>query len=157
MCGAPSLSPSSSKYPIAYAEIRVFSHATEDLEKVQTAVKNILPETLAADLKFEQTSVTGHHGNPIVLMEAKLTNKVALPSLLEKTGSTLSPLDKEQFCMELSQHIERHNLFLRFDKQSAYLGTPKLTSNDPIHLKIHFKNKAPEEIERICGQAGLFR
>ena len=156
MCGAPNLSPSS-KYPIAYVEIRVFSHATEDLEKVQTAVKNTLPENLAAELKFNQTSVTGHHGNPIVLMEAKLTDKAALPSLLEKLASQLSPLDKEQFCMELGQRIERHNLFLRLDKQNACLGTLKLTSQDPIHLKIHFKNKGPEEIQQICGQAGLLR
>ena len=156
MCGAPNLSPSS-KFPIAYVEIRVFSHATEDLEKVQTAVKNTLPQILAEELKFEQTSVTGHHGNPIVLMEAKLTNKAALPQMLDKLASELSPLDKEQFCMELHQHIERHNLFLRFDKQNAYLGTLKLTSNDPIHFKIHFKNKTPDEIEQICGQAGLLQ
>jgi RNA binding exosome subunit len=150
------LSPSS-KFPIGYVEIRVFSHATEDLEKVQTAVKNTLPENLATELKFAQTSVTGHHSNPIVLLEAKLTDKAALPSLLEKLASALSPLDKEQFCSELYQHIERHNLFLRLDKQNAYLGTLKLTSQDPIHFKIHFKNKTADEIQQICGQAGLLR
>jgi RNA-binding protein len=156
MCGAPTLS-SSSKFPIAYVEIRIFSHATEDLEKVQTAVKNTLPENLAAELKFTQNSVTGHYGNPIVLLEAKLTDKVVLPSLLEKLASAMSPLDKEQFCTQLHQHIERHNLFLRLDKQNACLGTLKLTSNDPIHLKIHFKNKSPDQIQQICGQAGLLR
>ena len=156
MCGAPNLSPSS-KFPIAYVEIRVFSHATEDLEKLQTAVKNTLPENLASELKFDQTSVTGHHGNPIVLMEAKLTDKANLPSMLDKLASALSPLDKEQFCQEMDQHIERHNLFLRLDKQNAYQGTLKLTSHDPIHFKIHFKNKGPNEIQQICGQAGLLR
>ncbi len=157
MCGAPSLSPSSSKYPIAYVEIRVFSHATEDSAKVEASVKNALPEALALELKFTKTSLLGHHGNPIVLLEAKLEDKALLPQILEKLSVGLNSLDKEQLCVDLKRHIERHNLFLRLDKQSAYLGKLKLTSIDPIHFRIHFKNKAPEEIENICGQAGLFQ
>ena len=156
MCGAPNLPPSS-KFPIAYVEIRVFSHATEDPEKVHVAVRNTLPENLAKELKLIQSNVTGHHGNLIISIEAKLTDKAALPSLLEKLSAALSPLDKEQLCTELDQHIERHNLYLRLDKQNAYLGTLKLTSKDPIHFKIHFKNKAKDEIEQICGQAGLIK
>lgn len=149
--------PSSSKFPIAYVEIRVFSHATEDPEKVQTAVKNTLPESLANELKLTQTNVTGHHGNPIISLETKLNDKAALPFLLEKLATALSPLDKEHLCTELDQHIERHNLYLRLDKQNAFLGTIKLASRDPIHFKIHFKNRAADEIQQICGQAGLLR
>jgi RNA-binding protein len=155
MCGAPNLPPSSSKYLITYVEIRTFSHATEDQEKVQLAVKNTLPEDLAAELTFTTTTLTGHHSNPIVLLESKLTNKAALPAVLEKIASGLSPLDKETFSSELSQHIERHNLYLRFDKQNAYLGKLTISSIDPIHFKIQFKNKTPEEIEQICKQVGL--
>ncbi len=156
MCGAPTLSSfPSSKFLIAYVEIRVFSQATEDLEKVQTAVRNILPEALAAEATFAKLSLTGHHGNPIVLLETKLTNKALLMAVLEKIAFSISALDKEQLSVELKQHIEKHNLYLRFDKQNAFLGTLKLTANDPIHLKIHFKNKTPQEIMNICKQAGL--
>ena len=155
MCGAPHLSSLSSKFPIAYFEIRVFSHATEDLEKVQTAVRKILPENLSAEVTFTKTNCVGHHGNPIVLLEAKLTDKKALPKALEKIGAELSALDKEKLNSEIKRHIEKHNLFLRLDKQSAFLGTTKLGSNDPIHLRIHFKNKTPDEIAEICRQAGL--
>jgi RNA-binding protein len=157
MSGAPHLppSPSSSKYPIAYLEIRVFSHATEDMTKVETAVKNTLPETLAAEVVFNKTNCVGHHGNPIVLMETKLTNKQALPSALEKIAAGLSSLDKEQLNEEIQQHIQKHNLYLRFDKQNAFLGNLKTAHDDPIHFKIHFKNKTPEEIMNLCKQAGL--
>ena len=147
--------PSSSKYPIAYLEIRVFSHATEDMAKVENAVKNTLPEPLAAEVIFNKTNCVGHHGNPIVLMETKLVNKQALPSALEKIASTLSSLDKEELANEIDQHIEKHNLYLRFDKQNAFLGTMKMAREDAIHFKIHFKNKTPEEIIAICKQAGL--
>ncbi|MCW4009932.1 MAG: hypothetical protein NWF05_04860 [Candidatus Bathyarchaeota archaeon] len=146
---------SSSKSPIGYIEIRVFSHATEDQTKVETAVRNTLPEALAAEVSFTQTSCMGHHGNPIVLSQAKLTDRTALPSFLEKIGAALNSLDKEQFADELKQHIEKHNLYLRLDKQSAALGKVKVSSNDPIHFKIHFKNKTPQQIMELCGQAGL--
>ncbi len=147
--------PYSSKFPIAYVEIRVFSHATEDLAKVEAAVLNTLPESLATEVKFEKTNCVGHHGNPIVLVQTKLTEKSKLVSLLEKMGSGLSSLDKEQFAAEFRQHMEKHNLYLRLDKQSAFLGNLKLTSDDPIHFKVHFKNRTAEEIEQICRQAGL--
>ncbi len=145
----------SSKNPIAYITIRAFSHATEDIEKVQTAVRNTLPETLSGDIIFTKTSVTGHHGNPIVLLEAKLPDKKALPAALAKIATSLNSLDKEQLCSEMKQHFEKSNLYLRFDKQDAYLGKLKMGSDDPIHFKIHFKNKTPDEMMDICRKAGL--
>jgi RNA binding exosome subunit len=145
----------SSKPPIGYLDIRVFAHATEDTEKVQTAVRKLLPMELAETLVFEKTNLTGHHGNPIILFTAQLTDKKALPSLLEKIGFGLSALDKETLDRELKLHLEKRNLYLRFDKQSAYLGLYKLAQNDPIHMKIHFKNKTFEEIVDICRNAGL--
>jgi RNA binding exosome subunit len=57
----------SSKPPIAYIDIRVFAHATEDPEKVLAAVRNILPTELEENLVFQKTGLTGHHGNPILL------------------------------------------------------------------------------------------
>ena len=76
----------SSKPPIAYMDIRVFAHATEDHEKVQAAVRNLLPDELAQTLVFEKTSLTGHYGNPITLFTAKLTDKKLLPAALERIG-----------------------------------------------------------------------
>ncbi len=151
----PTLSPSSSKFPIAYVEIRVFSHATEDLAKVEAAVKNLLPESVGEVLKFNKVSLTGHHGNPIVHLDAKLEDREVLPAVMEKLGSTLSSLDKAQLAEEFNQHIEKHNLFLRFDKQTAYLGNTKTSTIDPIHLKVHFKTLAGEGISEFCRQAGL--
>jgi RNA-binding protein len=155
MCGAPTLSSPSSKYPLAYVEIRVFSHATEDLTKVETAVRNTLPDALAQETTFSKSNCVGHYGNPIVLVEVKLANKALLFSALEKIGSALSSLDKEQLAEDMKLHIEKHNMFLRLDKQSAFLGNLRLTSDDPIHFKFHFKNKTPEQITEICRQAGL--
>jgi hypothetical protein len=145
----------SSKPPIAYVDIRVFAHATEDYEKVQAAVRNLLPDELAQTLIFETTSLTGHYGNPITLFTAKLVDKKLLPAALERLGAGLNSLDKEELCRDLKLHLEKRNLYLRFDKQSAYLGNIKFTQNDPVHFKIHFKNKSAAEITDLCKNAGL--
>ncbi|MCX8150569.1 MAG: hypothetical protein N3D85_03595 [Candidatus Bathyarchaeota archaeon] len=146
---------SSPKYSIAYITITAFSHATEDPEKVQNAIKNTLPEVLTQNLALTKNPVTGHHGNPIIFYETKLDDKKLLPLVLEKIAQSLSPLDKETLSNELKLHIEKHNLYLRFSKQNAYLGTLQLATNDPIHFKIHFKNKTPPEIIEFCKQIGL--
>jgi RNA binding exosome subunit len=145
----------SSKPPIAYMDIRVFAHATEDHEKVQAAVRDLLPDELAQTLVFEKTSLTGHYGNPITLFTAKLTDKKLLPAALERLGMGLNSLDKEELSLNLKLHLEKGNLYLRFDKQSAYLGNIKFTQNDPVHFKIHFKNKTATEITDLCKNAGL--
>jgi RNA binding exosome subunit len=145
----------SSKPPIGYIEIRVFAHATEDADKVQTAVRNLLPAELAQNFVFQKTSLTGHHGNPITLFTAKLSDKKTLPVALEKIGAGLSSLDKEELCRDLKLHLEKRNLYLRFDKQSAFLGATRFSQNDPVHFKIHFKNKLPQEIAGICQSSGL--
>jgi RNA-binding protein len=146
----------SSKPPIGYVDIRVFAHATEDTEKVKTAVKNLLPEELAQNLIFQKITLTGHHGNPIILITTQLTDKKLLPATLTKIGSNLNSLDKEELCRDLKLHLEKRNLYLRFDKQAAFLGTIKFAQHDPIHLKIHFKNKTTDEISEICKSSGLF-
>lgn len=145
----------SSKPPIGYIDVRVFAHATENPEKVLTAVRNILPMQLSENTVFQKTSLTGHHGNPIILFETKLADKKALPAALEKIGAGLTTLDKETLASDLKLHLEKQNLYLRFDKQSAYQNQIRFSQNDPIHFKIHFKHKTFEEIVEICRNARL--
>jgi RNA binding exosome subunit len=145
----------SSKSPIGYIDVRVFAHATEDPEKVLNAVRNILPEELSENAVFQKTSLTGHHGNPIMLFGTKLMDKQALPTFLQKIGAGLTALDKEALEGNIRLHLEKGNLYLRFDKQSAYQSEVRFSRNDPIHFKIHFKNKTAEEIVKICRNAGL--
>jgi len=145
----------SSKPPIAYMDIRVFAHATEDPTKVQKAVRNIFPADLAETLVFQGTNLTGHHGNPIILFTAKLTDKKLLPKALEKIGKDLGVLDKEELNQNIKLHLEKGNLYLRFDKQSAFMGALKFSQNDSIHIKIHFKNKTAQEIIDFSKQTGL--
>jgi RNA binding exosome subunit len=146
----------SSKIPIGYIDIRVFAHATEELEKILNAVRNIIPEELVETITFKKTSLTGHHGNPITLLEARVKEKNAAQAVFKKLASSLSPLDKEILRNEIRQHLDGGNLYIRLDKQSAYLNEVKLCTTDPIHFRIHFQKHKPEEIIEICRKFGLF-
>ncbi|MEM4733220.1 MAG: RNA-binding domain-containing protein [Candidatus Bathyarchaeia archaeon] len=144
-----------SKLPIGYITIRAFAHATEDPEKVLTAIRNTLPKELGENAVFQKTSLTGHHKNPIILFETKLTDRQRLPLALQKIAAGLSALDKVKLAQEIRLHLEKQNLYLRFNKQCAYQGELRLSSSDPIHFRIHFRNKTSSEIMEICRNAGV--
>ena len=135
--------------------MRVFAHATEDPEKVLAAVRNILPLELGEDGVFRKTSLAGHHGNPIVVFEKRLTDKKELSLVLKRIGERLNVLDKEALAGDLRRHLERHDLYLRFDKQAAFQGKVRFSRVDPVRFKVHFKRKSFGEIAEICQKAGL--
>jgi hypothetical protein len=141
--------------PIGYIDIRAFAHATEDLDKVLTAVHNVLPPENRDKVVFRKVNLTGHHGNPIILIEARIKEKEIVQAVFEKLSSNLTTLDKEQLNTEIVQHIEKGNLYIRIDKQSAYLNQTKLSTEDSIHFQIHFKKSAPEEVIEASRRFGL--
>lgn len=145
----------SSRIPVAYVEIRALAHATEDTDKVQTAVNNTLPTELAESVIIKKTSVTGHHGNPIVLLEVKVDDRNAAQAVLQKLSSGLGLMDKELLSNEIQQHLEKGNLYVRLDKQAAYLNQLKLCKTDPVRFRIHFRKHTHEEVVNLCREFGL--
>lgn len=144
-----------SKIPIGYIDMRVFAHATEDVDKVLNALHSILPTEVLENVVMKRTNLTGHHRNPIILLETRIKEKKAAQAVFEKLSSGLSVLDKELLSGEISEHLDRGNLYLRFDKQSAYINELKLSQMDPIHFRIHFQKSNIEEIVNICRKSGM--
>ncbi len=90
-----------------------------------------------------------------MLIEVELDDREKLKTMLQKIGNGLTALDKETLSNEMPLHLEKGNLYLRFDKQQAFLGEFRFSSNDPVHFKIHFRNKTADEIVAMCKEAGL--
>ena len=145
----------SSKIPIGYIDIRVFAHATEEVDRVLNAVRNVLSPELIDVVVFKKTNLTGHHGNPIILFETRIKEENAARTVFEKLSLGLSTLDKGLLDSEIDQHLDKGNLYVRLDKQSAYLNELKLSSADPIHFRIHFKKHSQEEVIDVCRKFGL--
>ncbi len=145
----------SSKVPVTHIDVRVFAHATEDEEKVLSAVRKTLPSKISMDLVFKKVNLTGHHGNPITLFETKIKDKNHIKAFFENFASRLGVLDKEVLSSEIGQHLEKGCLYIRLDKQSAFLNEVKLSAADPIHFRIHFKKSNPKEIVEVCRSFGI--
>lgn len=145
----------SSKVQITHIDIRVFAHATEDEEKVLSAVRNVFPPKFSEDIVFKKTSLTGHHGNPIILLEAKIKDKSHIKAFFENLASKLGILDKEILNSEIERRLEKGCLYIRLDKQSAFLNKLKLSTTDPIHFRIHFRKSNPKEIVEVCKLFGI--
>jgi RNA binding exosome subunit len=145
----------SSKVSIAYVDVRVFVHATEDIDKVLKAVYNTLPTQLADEIAFKKTNLKGYYRNPIILLETRIKKRDTAEAVFRKLASGLSSLDKELLNNEIKQRLSKGNLFIRLDKQSAYLNELKLRSDDPIHFRIHFRKSRLEEIMEICRKFGM--
>jgi RNA binding exosome subunit len=145
----------SSKAPIAHIDVRTLAHATEEADKVEAALLNTIPSGLVGTVTIKKSNLTGHHGNPILLFETRIKEKGAVKEAFRKLSSGLSMMDKELLASEIRQHLERGNLYLRLDKQSAYLNEIRLGKVDPVHFKIHFKKHDTEEVVETCREFGL--
>jgi hypothetical protein len=145
----------SSKAPVGYVDLRVFAHATEDPERVLAAVRNVLPSESVDSVVFKKSVLSGHHGNPIVLFEARVKDRKLVQAVFAKLCSGLGLMDKEVLAAEISGHLERGNLYLRLDKQSAFLGEVRLGSVDPVHVRVHFKKHGTDEVVSVCREFGL--
>jgi len=112
------------KGPFRGLYARAFAHATEDLEKVKTAMENALGPQELKILKTE-----GVHGNPIVILEAEISDPQEVPRFL----SRLSREDLETILRTLDNRVDEGcNLFIKLDKQSAFGGLLRLDQGDDV-------------------------
>lgn len=140
---------------VGYVSVRVFAHATEDVDKVIQAAMKLFPGKTVEELPFKRTKLTGHHGNPIVLLELKIKDRENVKAFIEKLSNELTVLDKEFLSTHFEQHTKKGSFYLRLDKQSAYKGKLKLGSADPIHLRIGFKTGKTAEMKKTFKELGV--
>jgi RNA binding exosome subunit len=117
------------KGPFSSLHARALCHATEVLERVMQAVANTIGE---ATLETKRT--TGHHGNEIIVVEAHCTGSGNVNHLFGK----ISEMDRDRLLSTLDLRLDEScNLFMRIDKQAAYLGRISLAdSEDSVALRL---------------------
>lgn len=111
---------------------RTFVYGTENREKVENAIKTLFPHT------SPQSELTeGYYKNPVLILHDKIAKKGEINDFL-KNLDKLKGSDKERILNQLKIKMDdKGNLFLRFDKQRAYLGDLKVIEHgDSIHVKI---------------------
>ena len=140
---------------VASIEISIFAHATEDPEKVKRAFQNILPPNKIEEVILRKSVLKGEYGNPIIYYRARITKPEITEALLRRIGDNLPLHDKRALSSEFGRRLDRGKLYIRLDKQAAYMERYRLCNTDPIHLKIRFKTSKINEIKQICRELGM--
>jgi hypothetical protein len=111
---------------------RAFVYGTENQEKVETGIKTLFP---SSSPKSELTE--GYYKNSVLILSDKITKKRETRNFVNILNELPVP-DKKRISHQLENKIDDNgNLFLRFDKQRAYLGDLKVVEHgDSIHVKI---------------------
>jgi RNA binding exosome subunit len=125
------------KKTVILLQVSLIVHATEDVTKVIRAVKNVIPGTSSENHSFTQTPLQGYYKNPIIRLETSLSEQTMANASLKHLLQTLDKNDRSHLALMLEDFIDaKKNLFLRFNKQDAFLGKTSLCTSDPIHIKI---------------------
>ncbi len=143
------------KSKISYINLRFFAHATEDQNKVLTAVRNILPSKYVDKISFSKKSLKGDYGNPIIFFKTQIRDSEIAESFLHNISSNLPMVDKEDLLRHLDLHLSKGSLYIRLDKQEAFKGKFRFCRADPIRIQIRFKTSKIEDIQEICRKFGL--
>ncbi|MFQ6086548.1 MAG: RNA-binding domain-containing protein [Candidatus Bathyarchaeia archaeon] len=144
-----------SRSPIAFIDVGLFAHATEDEDKVMRAVQNLFPTNYWDNMTFRRQNLWGHHRNPIVLFETRIKDKEIIQAFVENLSSNLSIVDKQNLLEEIGRYVEKGSLYLRLDKQAAFKGRFKLCTADPIRVRIRFRKSKLEDIVQVCRELGI--
>ena len=144
-----------SRLPIAYIDFRFSAHATEDPNKVLESVRRILPTQYLDLITFKRADLRGHYGNPIIVFEARIKEEKIMEALMENFSSKLGELEKGKLLREFDLHVGDGSLYLRLDKQAAFMGEFRLCAADPIHIRIRFRKRKTEEILQFCKEIGM--
>ncbi len=137
---------------LKYIYFRCFAHATEDIEKVRKAFTFITQTT-----RFEEKEEKGYYGNKIIILETKITKKTGIVEFwrrMKRYGVT------EEIMPILDEIVDEDGmLYLRFDKQQAYLEKIALTTGGDsiaMHAKIESypmkKEKAIENFKKFIDE-----
>ena len=132
------------RYPVSGVEVSTFAYATEDVEKVERALRNVLPEGVNA--RFKQMNLKGHYNDPITVIQLKVRRKREASEILTHIMKGLSSLDLYPITEEIESRVDHAgNLYIRLDKQRAFTGVGMLNRVDPIRIKIKFNIPHKEE------------
>lgn len=127
------------KSAVQSVEISAIAHATDDLEKVESALAAVLPNELRGREIFTRRYLEGHHRNPIVTFASKLTEPAEVEAFTSHLFHQLSKNERLRIEGGLPLYTDPEgNLYLRISKQKAFQGTIELNEDDPIRVKLKF-------------------
>ncbi|MCC6013036.1 MAG: hypothetical protein LM593_01555 [Candidatus Verstraetearchaeota archaeon] len=129
------------EYKISSISLSTIVHATEDKEKVKSALFNLIPKNLVNLLTINEVHLKGHYGNPIILLNLEINDPNIASEVFDFIIRSISKEELAIIKNNPSIYCDDKSIFLRIDKQYAYLGTIKLSFlDDVIKVKVNVLN-----------------
>lgn len=142
---------------VIWIDLETFAHATEDPEKVLKAFSFLLPNSTEKPITRDR--VLGHYNNEIIIFKARITNKKQIENFLRSLSERIDEEDKRRLFNLFDKRLDDSGtLYLRFDKQEAFLGELRLSEGeDVIRVRIKFSSHPlrKELIRESCLSYGL--
>jgi RNA binding exosome subunit len=139
--------------------VQALVHATEDEEKVKTAIANLFPEHLRETLRYERNKVRGHFHNPIIHLETRLTQEEHVKQTAHFIGTNLPEEDRAMIAETFATRVDKKGqFFLRFDKQESYQGRLRIINQgDSLRLAIRFAGpkKSLDDLRNLSRELNL--
>ncbi len=120
-------------------EIKIIIHATEDIDKILSSVKEMLKIDVNKN-KIRRQDLSGHYGNPIIYLSIKIDD-YDVHNLFSQIKKYMNPDELLWLTSDIDEYIDRSTLYLRIDKQELCRGNLKLVEKDPVKIIIKNINK----------------
>jgi len=135
-----------SAVPLHYVDLRTFSYATEDEDRVESALRTFLP----MDFEIERAETEGHYGDPIVVLSARVERADEVRDVLD----AVERLDENELVTLRTQLDERvdedTSLYVTFDKQAAYGDEVRLGDGITLRGKVEaYPAKKEAAVENV--------
>jgi RNA binding exosome subunit len=143
---------------VSNLEFQTLVHSTEDPAKVRTALVNAILPLDPDVIRISSKEMRGHYKNSLILLKGKLEDEHLLERTLEHISMTLPVADKEVIASRFGLMSDQAgSLYLRFDKQMAYVGDLRLGRHDPVRVKIKFSPRyvRSRSVYSLCKEIGI--
>lgn len=140
-------------------EFLTHCHATENCNKVITALLNLLPSEQRNKVYIEKQTLPGHYGNPITIIKCKIRDET--DKVIQYIAEKLSDTEKSLLTVSLDLRYDKrtNKIFIRVNKQEAYRGKIMLDDGDDV-IKIIINlsgSRRIEKIREILREKGLIK
>ncbi len=139
-------------------EARAYVRATEEIERVSTAVLNVFPEEIRQNVLVAEEWAEGQAGDRISIITAVLEGSVDCGHTFDFILKNMKKSDRGEIKRSLDLRLDDNCVFfLRIDKQGGFLRKIRLANNaDVIRLRIYFKDSPkckPEDAIHFIEQS----
>ncbi len=141
------------RVPFHYIDLRTFCYATEDEKRVEDALRAFLPE----EFELDRMENTGHHGDRIVVLSARVETADEMRYILDRLAE-LEEIDR--ILEELNERVDDNcSFFLRLNKQAAFKNEVELGAGITLRAKVEAYpakhetavENAREALEQSCS------